>query len=117
MHILKRPSTVYEISKLEEKFGGFLSNYFGESYDEKLSEKWEAIVFETFINSGDGAVGGWSSEYCKKTWNDVTLENDADLEIFDLLLKIDIKNGADISKIVLWLCAFGAFEAVKVRRS
>ena len=117
MHNFKRSSNGHENSKLEEKFGGFLSNYFGVSYDEKVSEKWAAIVFETFINFDDGAVGGWSSEYCRKTWNDLTLENDADLEIFDLLLKIDIKNGADISKIVLWLCAFGAFETVKVRRS
>ena len=63
----------------------------------------------------DGNVGGYSSWYCSKTWNDETLENEADLEIFDLLLKIDIKNGADTSKIVLWLCNYGAFEAVKVR--
>ena len=50
------------------------------------------------------------------TWNDETLENDADLEIFDLLLKIDIKNGADTPKIVDWLCTYGAFAAVKVRK-
>ena len=53
--------------------------------------------------------------YCKKTWNDSTLENDADLEIFDLLLKIDIQNGVDSYKIVRNLCFYGAFEAVKVR--
>ena len=64
----------------------------------------------------DGQPGGWSSFYCSETWNDETLENDADLEIFDLLLKIDNKNGADTSKIVLFLCGYGAFEAVKVRK-
>ena len=65
----------------------------------------------------NGTVGGWSSLYCKVTWNDETLENDADLKIFDLLLKIDIKNGADTSNIVDSLCFYGAFEAVKVRNS
>ena len=64
----------------------------------------------------DGQVGGWSSFYCSETWNDSSLENDADFEIFDLLLKIDIQNGADTSKIVLFLCGYGAFEAVKVRK-
>ena len=63
----------------------------------------------------DGYYGGWSLSYCRKTWNDSTLENEADLEIFDLLLEIDIINGADLSKIVESLCKNGAFEAVKVR--
>ena len=65
----------------------------------------------------DHKVGGWSSYYCRNSWNDETLENETDLEIFDLLFKIDIQNGADTSKIVLWLCNYGAFEAVKVRNS
>ena len=52
-----------------------------------------------------------------QTWNDRTLENEADFEIFDLLLKIDIKNEADSSKIVESLCFYGAFEAVKVRNN
>ena len=62
----------------------------------------------------DAAVGGWSSFYCRKTWNDWTLKNEADLTIFDLLFKIDVQNGADPSKIVRSLCFNGAFEAVKV---
>ena len=62
-----------------------------------------------------GVEGGWSGFYCVATWNDTTLENDADLEIFDLLFEIDIENGAETSKIVFRLCYFGAFEAVKVR--
>ena len=102
---------------LEEKFESFLSNYFGASYDEKVSEKWSDIIEEIRLYFEEGCVGGWSSYYCKETWNDSTLENDADLEIFDLLLKIDINNVADASKIVLWVCNYGAFEAVKVRKS
>ena len=62
-------------------------------------------------------VGGWSSHYCSETWNSETLENEADLEIFDILFKIDIQNGANASKIVHSLCQFGAFEAVKVRNN
>ena len=112
----RRSATVLEISKLEEKFKSFLSSYFGASYDEEVSEKWEAVIFETELYFKDGDVGGWSSLYCKVTWNDETLENDADLKIFDLLLKIDIQNGADTSKIVQNLCHNGAFEAVKVRK-
>ena len=102
---------------MEENFENFLSNYFGASYDEEFSEKWRAVIFEIELCFKDVKIGGWSSCYCKETWNDETLENEADLEIFDLLLKIDIKNGADTSKIVLYLCMFGAFEAVKVRKS
>ena len=99
------------------KFRGFLSNYFGASYDEEVSEKSGDVIEEINMYFEDGKVGGWSSFYCKKTWNDSTLNNDANLEIFDLLLKIDIKNGADLSKIFLELCFFGAFEAVRVRNS
>ena len=102
---------------MKDRFESFLSNYFGASYDEEVSEKWEDVIFEIELYFKDGDVGGWSSYYCKATWNDSTLENDADLEVFDLLLKIDIKDGADTSKIVLRLCRYGAFEAIKVRKS
>ena len=102
---------------MEESFENFLSNYFGTDYDEEISEKSEAVIYEIETYFKDDCVGGWSSWYCKGTWNDENLENDADLQIFDLLLKIDIQNGADTSKIVLSLCFFGAFEAVKVRES
>ena len=101
---------------MEENFKSFLSNYYGASYDEEDSEKWEAVIYEIETYFKDGKVGGWSSFYCKATWNDETLENEADLAIFDLLLEIDIKNGADTSKIVDSLCLNGAFEAVKVKK-
>ena len=104
------------MSKLEEKLESFLSNYFGDSYDEKVSGEWRDIIREIEIYFEDGWVGGWSSLFCQITWNYWTLENEADLEIFDLLLKIDIQNGADTSKIVWSLCINGAFEAVKVRK-
>ena len=100
---------------MEEKFESFLSNYFGANYDKKNSEEREdAIITIQFYFKNSNV---WSSLYCSMTWNDSTLENDADLEVFDLLLKIDIQNGADTSKIVLFLCGYGAFEAVKVRKS
>ena len=102
---------------MENKLKSFLSNYFGASYDEEVSENWEAVIIEMKLYFEDGFVGGWSTYYCQKTWNDSTLENDADWEIFDLLLKIDIKNRADTSKIVHALCFYGAFEAAKVRNS
>ena len=101
---------------MEENFENFLTNYFGPGYGEEISGKWESVFVEQRLYFEDGAVGGWSSYYCKLTWNDETLENDANLEIFDLLLKIDIKNGADLSKIVLSLCHNGAFEAVTVKK-
>ena len=99
---------------MKDKFGSFLSNYFGADYDEKVSGKWKAVIYEIETYFDDGKVGGWSSFYCKMNWNDETLENDADLEIFDLLFKIDIQNEADLSKIVDSLCLHGAYEAVKV---
>ena len=85
---------------MEEKLEDFLSNYFCASYDEDVSEKWLAVIYEIKTYFDDGFVGGWSSFYCYKPWNDETLENEADLEIFDLLSQIDIQNGADASKIV-----------------
>ena len=94
-----------------------MTTYFGENYDGRLFEKWEAINSEIRIFFEDVFAGGWSSLYCQLTWNALTLENEADLEIFDLLLKIDIKNGADPSEIILYLCQYGAFEAIKVRES
>ena len=102
---------------MDEKFRGFLSNYFGASYDEEVSEKWKAVIYEIETYFDDRKSDGWSSLYCSKTWNDDTLENEADLEIFDLLFKIDIKNGANLSKIVMSLCLDGAFEAVKVGKT
>ena len=114
---LKR-SAVSEISNLEEKFESFLSNYFGYSaYDKKVSKKWKDIIFEIRLYFKDRNYGGWSCYYCSKTWNNSNLENDADLEIFDLLFKIDVRNRADTSDIIWNLCFIGAFEAVKVRNS
>ena len=94
-----------------------MSNCFGADYDGRLSEllKFNGVIFENVLYFKDGPFGGWSSYYCNETWNVSTLENDADLEVFDLLFKIDIKNGANKSKIVLGLCRNGAYEAVKVR--
>ena len=103
------------MSKMNEKFEGFLSNYFGAGYEE-VSDKWAAVIDEIRLYFEDGKVGGYSSWYCNATWNNETLENEVDFEIFDLLLKIDIKNGADTSKIVNRLCYYGAYEAVKVRK-
>ena len=101
---------------MKDKFGSFLSNYFGADYDEKVSGKWKAVIDEIETYFEDDSVGGWSSFYCKMNWNDETLENEADLEIFDLVLTIDIKNGADIARIVDSLCFNGAFDAVKVKK-
>ena len=102
---------------MEENFENFLTNYFGPGYGEEIFGKWGSVIDEIRLYFEDDAVGGWSSCYFKFTWNDETRKNDANLRIFDLLLKIDIKNGADISKIVLLLCHVGAFEAVRVRES
>ena len=113
-NIILRLETARSNNKAKEKFGDFLATYFREKYDGSLFKKWKAIIFETDLYYEDDLVGGWSSMYCRLTWNDRTLENEADLEIFDLLLKIDIKNGADSSKVVHSLCTDGAFEAVKV---
>ena len=113
---MKRSLAFPDITKFKEKFENYLLNYFGENYDGRIFKKCAAVIFEIDIYFKDGYVGGWSSCYCKATWNDSTLKNDANLEIFDLLLKIDIENGADTSKIVESLCSNCAFEAVKVRK-
>ena len=112
---MKRSLAFPDLTKFKEKFEDYLLNYFGENYDGRIFKKCEFIIIEIETYFKDARVGGWSSFYCKVTWNDSTLENEADLEIFDLLLKIDIKNGADLSKIVRHLCKYGAFEAIKVR--
>ena len=99
---------------LIEAFIHFLSDYFGDHFDGRLNEQLEAVIVEIETYFKNSYIGGWSSYYCKKTWNEETLENDADFEIFDLLFKIDIQNEADLSKIVDSLCLHGAYEAVKV---
>ena len=100
----------------EVNLDGFLSTYFGASFDRKVSRKWRDIIRETETYFKDGSYGGYSSLHCEETWNDSTLENDADLKIFDLLFKIDIQNGAHPSKIVNSLFIVGAFDAVKVKK-
>ena len=112
---MKRSLAFPGITKFKEKFEDCLLNYFGENYDG--NENDDAVIFEIETYFKNGRVGGWSSRYCKATWNDKTLENEADFEIFELLFEIDIKNGADLTKIVQNLCFNGAFEAVKVRNS
>ena len=101
---------------METNFENFLSNYFGASYNAENSKKWENVMREIKRYFKDESVGGWSSYYCKKTWNASTLKNDAHLEIFGFLLKIDIQNGADTSKIAKSLCKNNAVKAVEVRK-
>ena len=58
---------------------------------------------------------GYSCCYCIMAWNENKLKNEADLALFDLLLEIDVKNGADTTTILKNICLVGAFGAVKVR--
>jgi len=90
-----------------------LLNYFGEYYDGQLWETWVAIVIEMRVYFQNDNVGGWSSAYCSKTLNTLTLENDADPDVFNLLFRIDSENKADLSKIFSYLCHDGAFEIIK----
>ena len=99
---------------MEEKIEIFLSSYFGASHVKADSLKGKFFYLEMLISFKNDQSGGYSGAYCASTWNDSTLKNDADLEVFDLLFEIDIKNGADPSKLVNNLCNRGAFEAVKV---
>ena len=112
---MKRSLDFPDITNPDEWFKVFLTIYFGGNYDMRLFEKWEALIFEITLYLDDGQVGGWSGFYCQMTWNKMTLKSEADLKIFDLLLKIDIQNEFDTSKIVYSLCNDGAFEVVKVR--
>ena len=112
---MKRSLAFPEITKFKEKFRDFIFIYFGKNGDAGLFEKFEALIFETELYFKVGEEGGWSGYYCAKTWNDEALENEADLQIFDLLFEIDNKNGADSSIIFEVVCHFGAFEAIKVR--
>ena len=115
---MKRSLASPEITKFKEKFRNLISIYFGSNRDAGLLEKFEAVIFETVLYFKVGEEGGcrsWSGYYCKMSWNDVTLKNEADLEIFEILLKIDKQNGADTSIIFENVCYYGAFEAVKVR--
>ena len=93
---------------------GYFDDYFN-YFDGRTTGQLKAVINEIVMYFKDGRIGGWSSFYCKVTWNDSTLKNDADLEIFNLLFKIDIRNGADTSKIVFYLCHDGGYEAIKVR--
>ena len=75
----------------------------------------EGIKVESGMIFKEGYPGGYSIIYCCAAWDEERLKSEADLAVFDLLFKIDIKNGADRTKILGRLCGFGAFGAVKVR--
>ena len=75
----------------------------------------EGMKYESELYFKEGTVGGYSSFYCVATWDEYGLKNEADLALFDLLLEIDVKNGADTTKILNNLCKGGAFGAAKVR--
>ena len=111
---LLRNEAIRDLKGVLRKFEHFLSFYFGEYYDEKLWEEWEAILIEMRLYFQNDNVGGWSSVYCTETWNASTLENDADWNVFNILFKIDTENQANLSKIFSYLCHDGAFEIIKV---
>ena len=93
----------------------FFREYFGTAFDEKKVGVLEGIKIEGLMYFKEGKVGGYSSCYCKMAWDKKRLKCDADLSVFDLLLEIDVKNGADTTKILNNLCKGGAFGAAKVR--
>ena len=74
------------------------------------------MEIETYFKKGEDGIiiGGWSCLYCKETWDDWSLKNNADLEVFEILFKIDTQNGTETSKIFQNLCKYGAYEAVEV---
>ena len=93
----------------------FLSSYFGEEYKSVYENKWKVLKIEIGFYIENGLkIEGWCILYCKKTWNNLTLQNDARLRIFEILYQIDLQNGADVSNIVYLLCSYGAFKAVEV---
>ena len=76
----------------------------------------DGIKYETKLYfDQEDTVGGYSSLYCKKAWDEKRLTCDADLALFELLFQIDVENGAETTRILDNLCLLGAFAAVEVR--
>ena len=89
--------------------------YFGSGFEKEKIEGLEEIKLESELYLKENKAGGYSSWYCNMAWDEERLKCDADLALFDLLFQIDLKNGADRTKILSSLCNYGAFGVVKVR--
>ena len=104
----------------DESAEHFFRRHFG-SHFEKFSNLYEKIDelqgmrAENDIYFNEKGPGGYSSLYCSVAWDDESLQNDADLAIFNLLFEIDLENDAETTIILNNLCIIGAFGAVKVR--
>ena len=62
----------------------------------------------------DSGLGGYSAFYCTKAHDTETLEYDASTAIFQTLLLLDSKNGANRSRIVRQVCKSSAFKILQV---
>ena len=61
------PKRTKNFEDIKEALKMFLSDYFGDHFDGRLSAQLKAVIFEIEIYFKDGWVGGWSSFYCKVT--------------------------------------------------
>ena len=75
----------------------------------------DQLESEISMYESDGKMGGFSTQYLNRKWDDFKMRSTAKTEIFEQLLEIDIKNGADISRILFYVCSSGNFELLKLK--
>ena len=90
----------------------YFLEYFGSFENENIGVL-DGIKYESRLYFKFRTPGGYCSLYCNMALDEENLKNDADLSLFDLLLQIDIENGAEPTKILNSICLNGAFGAVK----
>ena len=74
----------------------------------------DSYNFETDMYFCEHQSGGYSAFYVISCWNNRKFENEADSNLFMKLVILDIKNGADPSKLIYKTCQAGAFHLLNV---
>ena len=72
--------------------------------------------WETELYFKDGHVGGYSTDYLEEKWNKVDLKCQADSCLFREIFEMDIRNGADPTKLFYFtVCFNGGWSVLKVK--
>ena len=71
--------------------------------------------FETKLYFKDSYSGGYSTGYLRFTWKEIDLKCEADSTLFREIFEMDIRNGAEPTKLLLYVCLYGGWSILKVK--
>ena len=75
-----------------------------------IDELYDCFFEETKTMYGIKKIGGYSAQYCRKKWNEEDLTSEVDVDMFWKLFHLDVKIGANSTKLFNGVCAYGAFH-------